>query len=131
MRWIKVPRAELDQLASTGSFVPIKRDRVVRWSPAGQKFIDGWFSFAQDVTADSTNALSTELVRGWVDYERIDARDRKHKYYRYIYVLTEDKQVYRRGPFKDMDWEHHHDDRPEWLVSEPDVNVRSASRDDA
>jgi len=73
-----------------------------------------WYSHVGGLPATSTDVLSTEHVRGYVDMERTAAMAATWRYYRYLLIEMPDGRVFQAGPLKDLEWEHHREERSAW-----------------
>jgi hypothetical protein len=66
-------------------------------------------------TVAPTSHLSTSNVIAKVEYERISTSGDPLRYYRYLYAEMVDGRVFQAGPFKNLEYERHRNERPPWL----------------
>ena len=69
--------------------------------------------------------LSSGDAWAHLDMERQDQRSPSHRYYRHVLSRTIDGRVFQLGPFKDLEYERHRDERPFWLGSQPSWSTSS------
>jgi len=115
MNWKQVSLPALNGLLSTGEAQPLPREAWPTWAQPATGFSGAWFSYVGGPAATSTGNLSTENVLGYVDMERTARESPPLRYYRYLYVKMTDDRVFQAGPFKDLEYERHREERPSWL----------------
>lgn len=117
MNWKEIPLPALQTLLSTGEAQPLPRETWPAWAQTTPGFSGAWFSYVGGLAATSTGTLSTGNVDGYVDIERTAPDSPTLRYYRYMYVKMTDGRVFQAGPFKDLEYERHREERPSWLAS--------------
>lgn len=115
MNWKEVPLPALDAIMSTGEAQPLDPKAWPSWARATPGFSGAWFTYIGGALATSTGTLSTEHVQAHVDFERKAQEPLLLRYYRYLYVKMTDGRVFQAGPFKDLEYDRHRDERPSWL----------------
>ena len=105
----------LDEALSTGCVHSLSREAMPNWAREVKTVTGAWLYFQGGVHAVSTGHLSTGGVHAYVDVERYDPANPIFKYDRYFFIRMVDGRVFQAGPFKDIEYGHHRDDRPHWL----------------
>jgi len=49
--------------------------------------------------------------------ERMNSTPQQRRYYRFLYAKMDDGRVFQAGPFKELEYERHRDERPPWFSS--------------
>jgi len=110
MRWTLVPQAEFLAVTASNNTRPLDREEWPTFVDqfGGVECVYGVrFDAPRDVSLDQTEIQSAS---GSMDLLRRDAD--LIKAYRYLYVERAD-EVFRIGPFKDLDYGHHRGDLPD------------------
>lgn len=113
--WSEVSPATLDGLLSTGEAVQCAQGTWPSWAGRMRGVSGCWFSYVGAIEATSTDTLSTDHAKGYIDVERRETSGATHRYYRYFFVKMTDGRVFQLGPVKDLEYGHHREDRPSWL----------------
>jgi hypothetical protein len=92
LKWIEVPPATFAKMRSTGQAQPLAREAWPEWARTSPAFTGAWFTYIGDLLATSTDTLSTEYARGYLDMERTAAKPPSRRYYRYDYVTMPDNR---------------------------------------
>jgi hypothetical protein len=118
--WKIVTGSVFGEALSTGQLQPIELDRMPAWTREAPTVTGAWASGTSFAPAGSTSDLSTSRpnVRGFVERQHRHAPT--HRYDRYIYVKLVDGRVFQSGPYKDVEFGHHHTSRPPWLEESVD-----------
>ena len=84
----------------------------------GRKDVSGAWLFQDDCPPhDSTSTLSSGVAQARMDVERTEpAGLGLLKYYRYYLVQMADGRVFQYGPVKDLEYQRHRQERPEWTL---------------
>lgn len=124
MKWKKIRVPALETTLSTGQYQPLPREDWQDWAQKNAEMSAAWLSYVGGPVAMSTGTLSTGNVQVYIDIERRDRRSPALRYYRYPCAMIIDGQVFQCGPFKDVEYGHHHQQRPSCL---PPYITRSTS----
>lgn len=116
MDWKEIPLPALDGILSTGEAQRLDREAWPSWARATPAFSGAWLTWVGGPLATSTGSLSTENVQAHVDFERQAEDPAPLRYYRYLYVKMNDGRVFQAGPFKDLEYNRHREERPSWLA---------------
>ena len=117
MNWKEIPVPALETILSTGQAQPVAPEAWPLWARTTPGFSGAWLSYVGGPLATSTGTLSTGNVQAYVDIERKASKPPSLRYYRYLYVKMTDGRVFQAGPFKDLEYERHREERPPWLSS--------------
>jgi len=107
----------LEGALSTGEVQAIPREERPAWAKAAPDFSGAWYSYVGGPTATSTGDLFTGNVQASVDMERMNSTPPQRRYYRFLYAKMDDGRVFQAGPFKELEYERHRDERPPWFSS--------------
>lgn len=116
-KWKEIDLPALDTLRSTGQLQPLDREQWPEWARENPNFSGAWITPMAGTVATSTAQLSTSNVTASVDFERTSASGVPLRYYRDFYAKMEDGRVFQAGPFKNLEYERHRDERPLWLTA--------------
>lgn len=116
MNWKEVLSSALDAILSTGEAQPLDPKAWPSWARTTPGFTGAWFTYIGDTLATSTGTLSTEHLHAHVDFERTAEEPPPLRYYRFVYVKMIDGRVFQAGPFKDLEYDRHREERPAWLA---------------
>lgn len=117
MNWKEIGVPALKSILSTGQAQPLLRDAWPAWARAAPGFAGAWLYPVLAPLATSAGSLSTEQIHAYIDIERRAPEPPSLRYYRYLYVKMTDGRVFQAGPFKDLEYERHREERPPWLGS--------------
>jgi hypothetical protein len=104
-------------LQSTEQLQPLNREQWPQWAQQTPNFSGAWITPIEGSVAISTTHLSTSNVTATVDLERTSTSGAPLRYYRYLYIKMQDGRVFQSGPFKELEYERHRDERPSWLTN--------------
>ncbi len=116
MNWKEIPLPALDAILSTGEAQPLDPEAWPSWARTTPSFSGAWLTWVGGALATSTGALSTKNAQAHVDLERKAEDPAPLRYYRYLYVKMADGRVFQAGPFKDLEYDRHREQRPSWLA---------------
>ena len=117
MKWKEINLPALTTDLSTAQAQPLPRDTWPSWARTKADFSGAWFFPVAGSFVASTTALSTGNVQVYVDFERTASETPPLRYYRCLYAKVMDGRVFQAGPFKNLEYERHRDQRPSWLSS--------------
>ena len=113
--WREVTNDALAQVRSTGQVYPFAAGDVGGWIGESSHVSGVWISSTSLAPLGSTSDLSTSAPTGRMLTERSHETGARRRYDRYLLVQMVDGRVFQAGPYKNVDFGHHHDDRPDWL----------------
>ncbi len=126
-RWNEISLTALDAAFSTGHMYRLKREQMPQWAQEAGAITGAWLWSYRGDPVLSTGLLSTGDVHGHFDVERSYPDRPRFKYDRYFFIRLVDGRVFQIGPFKDVEYGHHLNERPAWFAkycsestSEPD-----------
>ena len=117
MEWKEVPLPAFDTTLSTGQKQPLPREYWPNWARMKDDYTRAWSSWVGGPLAMSTGTLSTGNVQVSIDMERRSQRSPLWRYYRYYFGKIIDGRVFQSSPIKDVEYGHHHEQRPTCLPS--------------
>jgi hypothetical protein len=117
MKWREIDLPALSTLVSTGAAQPLAREQWPTCAQESTGFTGAWLSPSAGTVPESTAALCISNVQAHLDVERSASHSPALRYYRYLYIKMNDGRVFQSGPFKDLEYERHRNERPMWLTS--------------
>lgn len=117
MEWKEVPLPAFETALSTGQKQHLPREYWPKWARMKDDYAGAWLSWVGGPLAMSTGTLSTGNVQASIDMERTSERPPFLRYYRYHYVKIIDGRVFQSSPIRDIEYGHHHEQRPRCLAS--------------
>jgi len=117
VKWKVVSFPALEGALSTGEVQALPREEWPAWAQTAPDFSGAWYSYVGGPSATSSGDLSTGNVQASVDLERINSTPPQRRYYRFLYARMDDGRVFQAGPFKELEYERHRDERPPWFCS--------------
>jgi len=115
--WKLINQAKFEKLQSTEQMQPLDRKEWPPWASGNPNFSAAWITPMNETILTSTKQLSTSTVIASVDMERTSTKGTPLRYYRYFYAKMIDGRVFQAGPFKNIEYKHHRNDRPAWLAA--------------
>ena len=112
LNWKEIDVPAFEKILSTGQAQPLSPDDWPRWAHTAPGFSGACLYPVLSQLATSTGSLSTEQVHAYIDIERSATRPPSLRYYRYLYVKMTDGRLFQSPPFKDIEYEHHREERP-------------------
>jgi hypothetical protein len=115
--WKEIQLPALQNLLSTHEAQPLAREQWPEWTRATPDFVAAWYTPLDAPLATSSGTLSSGHAQASIDMERTDSKPPLLRYYRYVYCKMVDGRIFQAGPFKDLEYERHRNERPPWLAS--------------
>ncbi len=115
-KWKEIELAALDVDPSTGMMHALSCQELPGWARKVTNVTGAWCCLYGGEPVASTGLLSTDDVHGHIDIERSYSHHPRFKYDRYFFIKVMDDRVFQLGPFKDVEYGHHLDERPAFLV---------------
>lgn len=117
LKWREVTLPALDQALSSGQTCYVPPELRPSWARALSSVTGSWLYYSGGALRTSTSSLSTTDAQARMDVERFDpSNPALLKYDRYLFIKMIDGRVFQMGPFKDVDYGHHLDKRPNWTA---------------
>lgn len=113
--WNQVDFGVLDETLSTGCTVTLAREQMPTWAQKSTQVTGAWLYYEGGLPLDSPSALSTSAAHASMLVERQHTREPRFRYDRHLFVKMADGRIFPAGPYKDVDFGHHHETRPAWL----------------
>ena len=85
------------------------------WARNAPNVTGAWFSYQGGEPLASTIDLSTGVAQAKMIVERQHEEPPFFRYDQHLFVKMADGHVFQAGPYKDVDFGHHHESRPTWL----------------
>jgi hypothetical protein len=116
LKWREVQTSVLEKALSTGHAHKLSCEEMPTWAQDSHVVTEAWLYAESCKLIESTGALSTEHVHGHLFVERQHPESPNFRYDQYLLVQIVDGRVFQHGPHKDIEFGHHHDERPSWLT---------------
>jgi len=117
MNWKEISLPAFKNALSTQEAQPLARDQWPGWAQAAPDFAAAWYTPLDAPVNTSSGTLSTGSAQAYIDMERTASKPPTLRYYRFVYCQMIDGRVFQAGPFKELEYERHRDERPPWLAS--------------
>jgi hypothetical protein len=114
-KWKEVQVGVLQKALSTGHAHRLSHDEMPTWAQDSNAVTTAWLYTESGKPVESTGALSTGHVHGHRFVERQHLKSPRFRYDQYLLVKVAGGRVFQLGPYKDIEFGHHHDQRPSWL----------------
>ena len=114
-KWKEVGTSALDKAISTDHAQRLSNEDMPTWTRTSQAITAALLFPEARPPLDSTGALSTEGVHGQILVERQYLQSPRFRYDMYLLARINDGRVFQLGPYKNVEFGHHHDQRPDWL----------------
>jgi hypothetical protein len=113
--WNEVDLSVLNEALSTGRMSALTREQMPPWARSAPSVTGAWFAYHGGEPLGSTTDLSTGVAHAHMIVERHHQRAPHFRYDQHLFVKMADGRIFQAGPYKDVDFGHHHESRPDWL----------------